>query len=357
MKITPSLYRVTKYNDILEDISDAVLSGSVTFDSTRKIPMTLSCELQDSVTVAPYNDYLAPFLKVEYDDGSVAESQLGLYSVVPYRQNVAMQSRKYSIDARDGCWALSEDVFSNGYTSPQGATYRSEVESILTGSGITRFAISGSSVTVPEALSWKAGTPKLDVINDLLRGMGNYPLYFDKVGVARSMAYVPMASMASSTTYSTRTPQRVGIVKTISVEPLVSEVWNKVVVVKDNSNQAPIVVTKRNMNMASPTSIPNLGREIAIVIRDGNLADQSAAEALAQKTLDEGATINNRLSLSTLPDPERGFYEAITLEAYQGETAIAVGKWFVRAWKIGFTPKDLMSFDLVSVAAPPIDTN
>lgn len=357
MKLTPKLYKVSKYNDILEDISATVLEGSVTWDSTRKIPMTLSARLTKDASVTPYTDYLAPYLTVEYDNGTTATSQLGLYSVVPYKQTATIAERSFTIDGRDGCWALSEDVFSDGYTAPQGAQYIAEARSILTSSGITNTALTGPSTTIPEALSWKPGTAKLDVINDLLRGVGNYPLYFDKVGVARSTPYVAMKDATAATKYSTRTPQRVGVIGTFSIEPVVADIYNKVVVVKDNSNQAPIVETKRNMNMASPTSIPRIGREIAKVIRDGNLADSAAAKARAQKELDDGATINNRISLSTLHDPERGFYEAIELDVWQGDTPLATGKWFCRAWKLGFTPKDLMSFDLVSIAAPPLDTN
>jgi hypothetical protein len=230
------------------------------------------------------------------------------------------------------------------------------VETILTDMGFTRIAITPSSRVLTSDRSWKPGTTKLEVINNLLNGAGYYSLYTRKDGSFASSPYESIKSAGASTTYDTTDPYaRVKVIRTITLDSTSDRIVNKVVVIKDNSNEAPIVVTRQNTNPNSPTSIQSLGVTIARVDRDSNLIDEAAAETKAMRLLEEGSMVYQRLKMTTTPDLEREANETYRLNIIdaRGEL-VADGLWNCRGWEIGFNPSDgFMTHQLSNVNYPP----
>jgi hypothetical protein len=222
--------------------------------------------------------------------------------------------------------------------------------------GFTRTAIQPTSKTLSADRSWKAATTKLQVVNDLLNSIGYYSLYMLKDGTLASAPYASVKSANAAVTYDTtdRT-QRVKVLKSIKMDSTTDRIINKVVVVKDNASEAPIIVTKTNTNPQSPTSIPNLGVTIAKVINDSNIVDSDTALARATQALELGSMSYNRLQLTTSIDLEREPNETYTLNIVDAHgELVADGKWNCRGWTIGFTPSDgFMTHELSNVDEPP----
>lgn len=358
MQLIPQLYTSTKQNVRGEEITDHVLKGSVSYDPDRALKWALSLDVNDVTVVTPYVEFLAPFLTVVYDDGVEVTSQLGLYAVMPPTQEISQQQRSVTLDGRDLTWLLSVDVFDQGYTVAAGTNVISAVTTILSGAGFTRRAFTPSSAVTSGAVSWKPGATKLTVINDLLTSIGYYTLTMRKDGVLSSQPYTSIVNPTVNVTYDTTdATARVKVVRTIKLDSTPDRIANKVVVVKDNASQPPLVVTKVNSNPLSPTSTVALGITITKVVQNSQVVDAAAATVLATRTLETASMAYNRLTLITTPDVDRDINEVYQLHVVDAQgQVVADGVWHCRGWSIGFTPSDgMMTHNLSNIDAPPMD--
>ena len=356
MQIIPKLFLTDRHNQLIEDITHIVRKGTVSFDPDRSIKGALKLEVNDYSAIQPYRDYLAPFLTVIHDDGYEVTSQMGLYAVVPPAQTIGPKRRSITLDGYDLTWVVGSDVFDEGYSVSASTNVVTAVEAILTDLGFTRMTITPSSRVVTSDRSWKPGTSKLEVINDLLNSAGYHSLYATKAGYFASSPYESIKNIGQATIYDTTDPNaRVKVLKTITLDSTSDRIVNKVVVIKDNADEAPIVVTKLNTNPLSPTSIQNLDMTITKVERDSNLIDEAAAETKALRLLEEGSMVYRRLKITTSPDLERDALETYRLNIVDANgQLVADGLWNCRGWSIGFTPSDgFMTHNLSNVDYPP----
>lgn len=357
-QLIPRMYLADRYNVLGEDITAYVRKGTVEYNPDRSVKLTFKATVSDPDIIRPYQDYIAPFLTVRYADGHEVTSQLGLYSVVPPEESISQQSRQVELDGRDLTWLLSIDVFDNGYSVTAGTNIVAAVRAILIGAGFTRINIQASDRTLTGTRSWKAGTTKLQVINDLLTGSGYYSLTCDKDGTMTSIPYVSITNPTVVAEYDTTVPSYVQVVRDVKKGTTQDRIANKIVVVKENGNEPPIVATALNTNPNSPTSIPTLGITISKVINPTDLADQEAANTVAQRYLEEASLQYNKITLHTTPDVQRGLHDVYRLNIVNslGET-VADGLWHSRGWRIGFTPQDgAMQHDLSNIDEPPMQT-
>jgi hypothetical protein len=338
--LIPRVYLSNLNNDIGEEITEYVAGGSVTFDSGRLIPMSLKLDLHehDEQIIRPFLDYLAVFATVEYDNGDVVTSQMGLFNTMPPSKTYTKQQHVAAVNGNDVTWRLSMDVFDTGYSVAAGTNFVTAITTILTSAGITRSAIAATTMTTPIAFSWKAGTPKIAVVNDLLAAMGYYPIYAAKDGTLTSQPYISANDLQVATTYDTTTEENmVKVIRSVQMDPQFDKVVNKVVVIRQGPNQSTISLTRRNMNRNSPTSIPNLGVTIAKVINDSKVVDTASARRLAIRTLEEGSYVYERWKITTTPDVERNPYEAYHLNLVNDAGVTLVdNKLFCSEWTLDF---------------------
>lgn len=338
LRMTPALYRADSSGRIVQDISDYVTSGSVTWDLTRDIPMTLSARLRERGIVAPYADYLIPRLQVDYADGTTVASNLGLFTAALPKVTLTPTQGLEDIDGRDLTWRLAVDAVTTATSYASGANIVSTVGTLIS-SVTSRYALPASSATLPEARSYDAGTTKLRIVNDLLSAAGYYPIYADKDGYLRSMAYRTLANVQPATTYRAPATGNVRVLRTVDLEPIEDALANKITVIRDQGTDAAYVKTITNNNPASPTSTVTLGATITKVVRNGRLASNAAADALARRLAEEASTFLYRIKLQTTPDPARSPHEVYALDIRNDAGAVvADGSWWCTAWTIGFTP-------------------
>lgn len=357
IKLTPKLYKVTRNNSFVEDVSASVLKGSVSFDPDRTIKWDCKIDTNNPDVIKPYTEFFAPHLTVTYEDGFEETSQFGVYMTVPPSQTINQHGRSSSLEGRDLTWILSQDVFENGYTSSSGKNIVNEVLWVLSTAGFTRVLIQPTATTSTKTVSWKPETTKLQIVNDLLTSIGYYSLYMTKDGYLASRPYQSVIDKSVSTIYDTTDPRaRVKVVKTIKRDSTPDRIANKVVVISSSSD-TPIVGTKYNRNPASPTSTVALGMTIAKTYNESNVADQATADRIAQQRLETASQVYNRLSLTTTPDMSREPHEAYQLNITDPLGNVIVdGLWNSRGWTIGFTSKDgLMTHDLSNIDNPPMD--
>lgn len=359
VQVVPRLYLSNLNNDILEEITEYVSGGSVTFDAQRLIPMSLKLRMDHDLNViAPFADYVAPFLTVRYDNGEEVTSQMGLFNTQPSSKNYNQNSHSQEFIGHDMTWRLSVDIFDLGYSVSVGANIITAIETICTDAGITRTSFTPTDYTATIAYSWKPATPKIEVINDLLASIGYVPLFATKDGYLASHPYVSMNNRAVATTYDTTSNENnVRIIKNVQAQPQFDRTVNKVTVVRQGPNQATIALTRRNNNPASPTSIQSLGVTIAKVVNDSKVIDHASARLLAIRTLEEGSRTYERYKITTTPDVERAPHEIYHVKLMSAEGAVITdNKFYCTEWTIGLTPQDgLMTHTIARIDNGPLE--
>jgi hypothetical protein len=133
------------------------------------------------------------------------------------------------------------------------------------------------------------------------------------------------------------------VVGVVEIETDAERLCNRVTVIgQDPTRDVPIVVTKENRRADSPASIQNLGFVKARLIEGSNIDTAAEATDLANTALEEGASVERRVSLATTPDPEFGFHETVRLAVSRDDgTEVLGGTWWWDQLRLGFGPSQM----------------
>jgi len=333
------LYRATRDNRHLEELTSKVLAGEVEANESTRIKMTFSAELEGTDRLTPHVDYIAPVLRITYDDGTVVEGQAGLFIVLPPEEVTHFRTHSAErLDGRSLDWLLDADTFDEPHTAEAGQDYVDAAVAVIQSSGITRISIPRSGVLIPEPITWQPGEAKLNIANKLLEDVSYYHVWPDNTGRLLSIPYLDLATAEPARRLMCG--QGAEIVGDIVEEKEYTSLANVIVVInEDAQDDADLVAIRRNDNPASPISTSRLGVTIRRTER-ADVATQAAADALADRLLQESMSYYRRATLQVLPDPNRSLHEVFELDIFRGGSweHIVSGRWWVRTWRLGLTP-------------------
>lgn len=360
MRLRPVLWRVTRDNEFLEDLSDHIVSGRVSFNPDRAVKWAFEAVIDEAANIQPFRDFIAPRLTVEYEDGATETSGFGIYNTVPPKKSISYTEQYVTFDSRDLTWILANDVFDSGYTVPDGSGITSTVKMLLEGAGLSRHQIADHPATLDKTTSWVAGTSRLQVINDLLNMIGYYTLSMTKDAYLASQPYVGDRNKAASVTYSTNPPSKVQVVSSpIQHDTTPDRIANRIVVIGGTPPDDVIIGTAINNSPSSPTSTVSLGMTITKKYEGVQVADQEAADLIAQRNLDTASQEYNRLTIKTFPDMSVEPYSVYRLDIRNSEgVPVAEGTWNQRGFSISFSTSDdsgVMVHELSNIDEPAMD--
>jgi hypothetical protein len=337
--LRPCCYLADKNGAIGADVSTLILDGLVKVDADAETPMTFTART-DGAGAIPAFSWVAPFLTVEWYDPEIGvqsiTEQVGLYVVLPPGETHTAVQAVGRIEGRDPTWVLKQDTLPTGLNVAAGANVVTTVKGLLTGAGFTRENIPAKSNTFLKKRAYEPGTSRLDAINDMLFRIGYYPLWCDRSGVPTSRPFRTLSNEEPARRISSANGD---VVRTVEIDPDPERLANRVTVIKSDASEDPIVVTVSNNRADSPVSIPNLGMTIGKKIEASNIDTVAEATALAMKTLEEGAAVFTRLSVSTIPDPRFEVRDVVHAVISRDDGhLIADGRWFCDEVSLGFTP-------------------
>lgn len=273
-------------------------NAGIDLNHDRDIKTQAVLPIQDPSLLEPYRDYVAVWLNREWDDGRESQrDQLGLFGirVPPGTRTVERADAIYT--GHDLTALVARYAFTDAYNIAAASNYVTAVTDILALAGITRTLIEPTTQTTAAVISFPAGTTYLKACNTLLNAIGYY-----------NLAAMPDGRLFSTPTRALQyvEPYRVitddDLMRPVDVQPLDTTVANIIIVVKDNPNAAPLIAVRTNDATDSPTSTVNIG-PIARLETRGDLADQAAVDALADRLISEARSFYFTVKLSVLPDP------------------------------------------------------
>jgi hypothetical protein len=260
--------------------------------------------------------------------------------VMPSPQTSTALITTGKIDGRGLEWILSVDAVTDVYNVNSGVDYLSAVADVIVSSGISRARLSlpASGVLTPGPFTWKHGTSKLAIINELLAAAGYYPLTSDRTGQLTSWPVPDLLTVAPAASYTVANAQ---VVDAVEFQPLLDRFCNKVLVIADDAKRHVFTTILTNSNPANPTSTAALGITIIKVYQMPKAATTTQTSIMAHRLLDEGSAIYSQIKIKALPDPTRNPREVVDVDLTDNNgVQIASGNWAVIGMSHGFTPSD-----------------
>jgi hypothetical protein len=219
-----------------------------------------------------------------------------------------------NVEAYDLGQILLDDCVTTRYTVASGANVIAEVKSLLTGAGITATNLTPSSKTLPAARDWDPGTPKLEIINDLLHAIAYDDLWFDGDGVAVAAPYVSPAQRASAYTY--RDDGQSVMFPEVEQSLDLWNVPNRWVRYVSESDVVTMRSEYTNSSASSPTSTVSRGRTITSVA-SADAVDQASLDAIVQRAAFESSQVYEVVQLATAVMPMHAHRDVLTM-TYSG---------------------------------------
>jgi hypothetical protein len=242
------------------------------------------------------------------------------------------------IDGRGLEWVLSVDAVTDVYNVNSGVDYLTAVADVIKSSSITRYSLPPSGVLTPGPFSWKHGTSKLAIINELLAAAGYYPLTSDRTGRLTSWPVPDLLTVAPAASYTVANAQ---VVDTVEFQPLLDRFCNKVLVIADDAKRHVFATILTNSNPANPTSTVALGITIIKVYQMPKAATTTQTSIMAHRLLDEGSAIYSQIKIKALPDPTRNPREVVDVDLTDDNgVQIATGNYACIGMSHGFTAQD-----------------
>lgn len=336
--VSAELWRYTLAGEPLEDITHAALSGKVTMNSNADIKGSLSLKIRALNLVTPFVDQIAPFLIIADANGQSQRYQMGLYAIPPGKESHTQLASTLTLEGRDVTWYLANNYPTGVVNYSAAANVIDTVKSICTAHGLN-VNLPSSAHTFGKARTYHPDKSWLQIVNDMLNGIGYYTIWADRFGTVKSIPYFELAG--AQPTLELYSGEGSMVINTIEQEGTYEGLANRVVVYKANTQGDPIIASRTNSDPVSPISTVSTGRTITRLIADSNLADQATANAMAKRYLEESASYTKKMKVTTLPVPDRDLHEVYNLSIYNdADEVIAFGKWWCDQWEceIGFRP-------------------
>lgn len=352
------IFRADKAGNLLEDISEAFLQGTVAANEENEGSMwSFTGEFTDPIDLEPYVDFVAPFLRIEYangkivDDGSGYGVQMGLYVVIPPRKTITYTESTYQMDGRDMLWLLSRSRYSGVEVEPTGVVITDRVVSRLNALGFTRHAIQRSARRTGRERTFDVAASGVEVNNDLLAAISYYGLTPDRLG--RLTSYQTLDLMLRQPNAILLGGDDGAVLEPYDVEPE-TEIFNRVTVYKDNAD-SPFRYTADNNDPASPTRIDRIGLHALPPVSFSEAESQADVEAEARRLLQEKSSVMLNATLRTFPQPWHNLREVYYLHLKQADGSSvreAYGRYWCKGWKIDFSQTEAsMTHDLYKLTA------
>lgn len=345
--MTPELWIANSAGFRHTDITEYLIDGTIDMSVDRAIKMSCQIRVRNPGIIEPFSDYLMPIIRYEYADGRAdVESPLGLYAIRVPQGEYTVERSVATFNGYDLTSLAFESGDSDSFSIPAGFNPTSYIQTILVDAGIVRKRIPNTSTTFAQAFSRSPGTPRGDIVNDILNQLGWYTMHADLTGLVTTTGeYRDLHLLESFATYADadlRTP--------FTITPSEQQICNVAIVVNENYAAAPLTGTHRNDDPASPSSTVSLGREIICGGRPFVVTGETTQAALnrkARQMINEGRSYYRAGQFSVLPDPTGLIPHQTVALNLTGEMEDLSGLWWIRGAKMGLTPQTcLLTLDV-----------
>lgn len=345
MTVSPELWRMTRDNERLEDLTKILVSQSVDWDQNRSpgTAMAASFTISDPTRLSPLRDWAAPFLRIVYDDGSPdVYRQVGLFVVDQPDETHRVSSAEAVCQGRDVTWLLANSAYTDTSGSTAGGDVGDDLRAIAAAAGITRTSFQTNGRTLARARTFKIGSNRMTAMHRLANAINRYTPLADLDG---TLTTTRRLGIKHTHAWQTFTPaDMVGEVRVHPEDP--DRLGNVVIVTKDTPDGPPLQGVAKNTDPADPISIPNIGYERLVgggAVSAPDAETQADVDDYAAHLLEIANSYHKVVTLGILPrnagQTVPGLNRLVRLRGFDGDFN---GRYWCRSWKVGFSADNAM---------------
>jgi hypothetical protein len=343
MRFSAHVFRCNANNERLEDISWAFTSGSVVADEENEGSMwTFTGSFKTGITLDPYVDFVAPYIRLEYangkivDDGSGYGVQMGLYVVLPMHQEITATNTTYSLDTRDMLWLLNRRRYGGIETEDIGVEITTRMAQRLEALGFNRYLIQGSGRHTGRKRSYEMAEKASVVLNDLAKAIGYTNMTPDRIGRLTSFKNLDIQQREVNALYllgddnAVRSPYL--------ADPQV-EIYNHVIVYRDDKDN-PFKASVQNRDERSPARVQRIGLQSMDPVNFSEAESQQDVDDKALQLLQEQSSTELRTTMKTVIEPWHNLHEVYYLHFRRSDGSDiteAYGRFSCTGFQIDFT--------------------
>lgn len=317
--VTAGLELLDGSNVIVEDISDALVSGQV--ERQNKADVHGTCRLVIEQELAWGKDRVRPYM-ILASGGVSARFNLGVFVLTSPDSVRGLDPAAFTVSGFDLLHLLQAPV-GDTYVVAAGTTYLAAVQGALAASGSGgNLLIDGTlqDTVLPATMVW-ALTPTdpatwLRIINDLLAAISYRGLWVDQDGSFRSGPYATPASRAVEWTFNTSDTgtDLIGQTRTLASDVWAAKNWWRFV--RRGMTTTPVegdgIYTVTNAS-SGRTSIAALGRTVRAAVQYLDAADQAALVAQGDEIVNNDQATSRTFTIEVDPLPIAGHCDIIQL--------------------------------------------
>lgn len=251
-------------------------------DLATQVKRTCTLSVPDVAYVEPLIHRLRPYARLRLPDGTFTEWCMGTFilSTDTTPRATTAGDRQRTFQGYDLLLVLVEDKVTDRYVVAAGTNYITAVTTVLTSSGFTTVALGTTTSTLPAAMEWEPGTPKLTIVNDLLTAINFTSLTMSPMGVPSSAPYTDPDNETAIWEYllDRNSVVRPGIDTSLDLFD-VPNVWVGIVSSPDRPALRSVVTNNVDGSRLSTTS---RGRNVVRILTDEvkDAPDQATLDAL-----------------------------------------------------------------------------
>jgi hypothetical protein len=319
--------------NVLADLTDNFKGGSVSRASYDTLHG--SATLQVATTLDWGTAILRPYMTLS--NGTIgARFNLGAYLTSSPETVAGEDPATHDISGYDILHWLNVAT-GEAYVVAAGTGYLAAAETILQTQGITAYLIdqtqADKTLAAPRVWVLDQRTTWLNVVNDLLAGVGYQGLWSDWDGLLRATPYLLPSDRAGEWLYDTDPatsmlgPSRKITRDFFSAPNRWVFYWSQ-----DPSGAAPVegngLYTYVNQSNG-PTSVAARGRVITAAPQQLDVVDQTALVALAQSKIDADLRLSTTIDVPVAPNPLHWHFDRVTANdpGLGALSEVVVTKW------------------------------
>lgn len=309
-----------------------IQDGRISFDSASEIMRTFSGRVKksDLLNMDTIDRRITPWMCLMMPNGKEARWALGKFIIYPSAE-ANNDINMIDISGYDlGKVALDDKSVSRIFIDSD-VEYTTAISTIL-GELYTRSTVESSEDLKSFPQEWELGTSKLQIVNDLLKGINYDPLYFDEYGVAICQAHIAAAQRAIDFQYYAN--EQSVILDGITFASDKFDIPNKWVRYTENPEAPYLMSSFTNDSPDNPFSTVSRGRTIVDIDVIEDIASQTALDSYVVRIASEAMQTTERIEFSTLNMPAHGYREClfVNIPVYN-----IMGKYIETAWEMDLT--------------------
>jgi hypothetical protein len=323
------------------EITEYLISGFVETKGDRLIPAQGQIKLTDARLLNPLTDYVDLEMTVALPPTMESESyKMGLYQVSIPSLTAYWERPEGTFTLRDRTVELAETLLTDAVTYAVGANAVTSASSLASTNGLA-CNFPTVSTTLPVAMSFSVGDQVMESVNKLLDVANCYPAWMDFEH--NVLVTLPIRDLNTLTPWQSLTPDM--LLAEPELKPVNVMIPNVVLVIKENSEEAPIVGTARNDNPASPISTYGRGREIVHVVKDSAVATILQANTLAGKILQEMEALEVSLDLVLIPAQPPTVHDSLSMSYHNNDYCLC-GRYWINGFRYEILGSSAMKVEI-----------